>query len=47
MGLEEMVGCEHYKRNCLVEAPCCKIFYSCKLCHDEKYQGPKAQWCKV
>jgi hypothetical protein len=24
-----------------VEAPCCKIFYPCKLCHDEKYQYKK------
>jgi RING finger and CHY zinc finger domain-containing protein 1 len=21
-----------------VEAPCCRLFYSCKLCHDEKFE---------
>lgn len=40
-------GCSHYSRNCLVQAPCCNLFYPCKLCHDELYKGPKAEWCKV
>ena len=40
-------ACKHYERNCLVQAPCCLIFYPCKLCHDELYKGHKAQWCKT
>ncbi|XP_078532170.1 RING finger and CHY zinc finger domain-containing protein 1 [Lissotriton helveticus] len=27
-------GCEHYKRGCLLKAPCCGKFYVCRLCHD-------------
>ena len=40
-------GCQHYQRYCEVQAPCCELFYSCKLCHDEQYKGPKAPGCKV
>jgi hypothetical protein len=28
-----------------VEAPCCLIYYPCKLCHDEKYGGVKSTGC--
>jgi RING finger/CHY zinc finger protein 1 len=28
-----------------VQAACCSIFYPCKICHDELYKGPKANWC--
>jgi len=28
-------GCKHYKRKCLLQAPCCKKFYVCRVCHDE------------
>lgn len=28
-------GCEHYKRNCAIKAPCCDKFYTCRNCHDE------------
>ncbi|XP_039606786.1 RING finger and CHY zinc finger domain-containing protein 1 [Polypterus senegalus] len=31
-------GCEHYKRNCLLKAPCCSKLYVCRLCHDAKEQ---------
>ncbi|XP_048367357.1 RING finger and CHY zinc finger domain-containing protein 1 isoform X4 [Sphaerodactylus townsendi] len=27
-------GCEHYRRGCLLKAPCCSRFYTCRLCHD-------------
>lgn len=27
-------GCEHYRRGCLLKAPCCGKFYVCRLCHD-------------
>ena len=29
------MGCEHYQRHCELQAPCCKEFYSCRICHDE------------
>uniref|UniRef100_A0A8C8RYM5 RING finger and CHY zinc finger domain-containing protein 1 n=1 Tax=Pelusios castaneus TaxID=367368 RepID=A0A8C8RYM5_9SAUR len=29
-------GCEHYRRGCLLKAPCCGKFYVCRLCHDSK-----------
>nr|XP_048702783.1 RING finger and CHY zinc finger domain-containing protein 1 isoform X2 [Caretta caretta] len=29
-------GCEHYRRSCLLQAPCCGKFYVCRLCHDSK-----------
>ncbi|XP_075421496.1 RING finger and CHY zinc finger domain-containing protein 1 isoform X4 [Ascaphus truei] len=29
-------GCEHYTRGCLLRAPCCGKFYTCRLCHDGK-----------
>jgi len=34
-GSGPFIGCAHYKRFALVRAPCCGIFYSCRLCHDE------------
>lgn len=30
------LGCAHYRRNCKLEAPCCKQFFSCRLCHNEQ-----------
>ncbi|EAS02276.2 RING finger and CHY zinc finger protein (macronuclear) [Tetrahymena thermophila SB210] len=33
--------CKHYDRGCLILAPCCNIWYPCRLCHNEKYSGPK------
>ncbi|XP_048798772.1 RING finger and CHY zinc finger domain-containing protein 1 [Lagopus muta] len=27
-------GCEHYRRGCLLRAPCCGKLYPCRLCHD-------------
>lgn len=28
-------NCKHYKRGCDIFSPCCKKFFSCRLCHDE------------
>ncbi|KAK6148496.1 hypothetical protein DH2020_019408 [Rehmannia glutinosa] len=28
-------GCEHYKRNCKLLAPCCNKLYTCIRCHDD------------
>ncbi|KAF7696580.1 RING finger and CHY zinc finger domain-containing protein 1 [Cucumispora dikerogammari] len=28
--------CAHYKSFCDIKAPCCKRFYSCRLCHDQR-----------
>ncbi|KAJ3647484.1 hypothetical protein Zmor_019361 [Zophobas morio] len=30
------LGCQHYKRKCKFETPCCKKFYTCHFCHDEQ-----------
>ncbi|KAK4818330.1 hypothetical protein QYF61_011086 [Mycteria americana] len=30
----EEEGCEHYRRGCLLRAPCCGKLYACRLCHD-------------
>ena len=39
--------CMHYERGCLILAPCCNIWYACRLCHNELYQGPKGNVCTV
>lgn len=39
--------CKHYKRKCDKKAPCCQIYYPCRLCHDENYKGPKSEGCKI
>ncbi|OXB58891.1 hypothetical protein ASZ78_012735 [Callipepla squamata] len=31
---ERAGGCEHYRRGCLLRAPCCGKLYPCRLCHD-------------
>ncbi|XP_061420851.1 RING finger and CHY zinc finger domain-containing protein 1-like [Lethenteron reissneri] len=28
--------CRHYQRGCELQAPCCNVFYPCRLCHDDK-----------
>jgi len=43
----ESYGCQHYRRKCEIEAPCCKIWYPCRLCHNDQYRGPKAPGCQV
>ncbi|KRX06883.1 hypothetical protein PPERSA_11528 [Pseudocohnilembus persalinus] len=40
---EEFLGCKHYLRKCKIQAPCCKKWYGCRLCHDEQYTGFKEQ----
>lgn len=30
-------GCSHYQRNCYLLAECCKEWFVCRVCHDEKY----------
>jgi len=32
---EEVVGCEHYVRRCLLVAPCCNKAYVCRHCHND------------
>ena len=34
-----MEHCKHYNRNCRILAPCCNKIFSCRLCHDEFYEG--------
>ncbi|CAD8177397.1 unnamed protein product [Paramecium pentaurelia] len=43
----KQINCKHYKRNCDKKAPCCQIYYPCRLCHDQNYKGPKSDGCKV
>jgi len=43
----ERRGCKHYQRRCEIQAPCCKLWYPCRLCHNEEYKGVKAPGCKV
>ncbi|KAJ7980219.1 RING finger and CHY zinc finger domain-containing protein 1 [Quillaja saponaria] len=28
-------GCKHYRRRCMIRAPCCNEIYSCRHCHSE------------
>lgn len=30
-----VLGCKHYKRRCMLVAPCCDTPHVCRLCHDE------------
>ena len=30
-----VLGCRHYRRRCMLVAPCCDKPYVCRLCHDE------------
>lgn len=32
---DEMLGCEHYPRNCKIKAYCCQLWFVCRLCHDQ------------
>lgn len=41
------MGCSHYERSCEILSPCCNKYYSCHLCHDEQYIGPKNSPCIV
>ncbi|CAD8172407.1 unnamed protein product [Paramecium octaurelia] len=43
----KQINCKHYQRNCDKKAPCCQIYYPCRLCHDQNYKGPKSEGCKV
>ncbi|EGR31458.1 ring finger and chy zinc finger domain protein 1 [Ichthyophthirius multifiliis] len=39
--------CKHYLRGCSIQSPCCKLWYGCRLCHNELYNGPKGPGCLV
>ncbi|KAL9992912.1 putative transcription factor C2H2 family [Helianthus debilis subsp. tardiflorus] len=28
-------GCKHYRRRCMIRAPCCNEIYDCRHCHNE------------
>lgn len=32
---EEVLGCEHYMRNCKMECPICRKWFTCRFCHDK------------
>ena len=31
------LGCPHYRRKCMLLAPCCGEWVGCRFCHDEKH----------
>ncbi|XP_019436687.1 PREDICTED: zinc finger protein BRUTUS-like isoform X1 [Lupinus angustifolius] len=31
---KQVLGCEHYKRNCKLRAACCGKLFTCRFCHD-------------
>ncbi|KAK7291413.1 hypothetical protein RIF29_06540 [Crotalaria pallida] len=31
---KQLLGCEHYKRNCKLRAACCGKLFTCRFCHD-------------
>jgi len=31
-----ILGCEHYQRKCMISAPCCNEFFPCRFCHNEE-----------
>ncbi|GBG24918.1 Zinc finger protein BRUTUS [Hondaea fermentalgiana] len=31
-----ILGCEHYQRKCMISAPCCNEFFACRFCHNEE-----------
>ena len=39
------LGCKHYKCKSQLLAPCCNIYYTCRLCHDDNYEYKKG--CQV
>lgn len=34
------MGCKHYKRNCMLLAPCCNEYFWCRHCHNEEKNAP-------
>ncbi|XP_037425114.1 zinc finger protein BRUTUS-like [Triticum dicoccoides] len=32
---KQILGCEHYKRNCKLVAACCNKLFTCRFCHDK------------
>lgn len=32
-------GCRHYRRRCKLHATCCDLYVTCRVCHDEEYNG--------
>jgi hypothetical protein len=34
-----VLGCGHYQRKVKLLAPCCDVFVTCRLCHDDKMEG--------
>ncbi|KAH3676045.1 hypothetical protein WICMUC_002341 [Wickerhamomyces mucosus] len=34
-GEEQILGCPHYQKNCKMECPKCRKWFSCPICHDE------------
>lgn len=40
---ETKLGCSHYRRNCQIEAPCCKEYYWCRFCHNEAIKKCKTE----
>ncbi|XP_010906998.2 zinc finger protein BRUTUS isoform X1 [Elaeis guineensis] len=37
---KQVLGCEHYKRNCKLLAACCNRLFTCRFCHDKVSDHP-------
>ncbi|KAG7827300.1 hypothetical protein KL920_004554 [Ogataea angusta] len=44
---ENMLGCAHYQRNCKVECPTCRRWYTCRFCHDQEVQSHQLQRSRI
>lgn len=39
--VKKVFGCSHYQRSCKIKAKCCGLWFTCRLCHDEKVTSHK------
>jgi hypothetical protein len=44
---DDILGCEHYQRNCKVECPKCHRWYTCRFCHDKANHSHKLERIKT
>ncbi|ODV85904.1 hypothetical protein CANARDRAFT_197537 [[Candida] arabinofermentans NRRL YB-2248] len=44
---ENILGCQHYQRNCKIECSFCKKWYTCRLCHDQEISSHQLQRAKT
>lgn len=44
---DDILGCEHYQRNCKVECSDCHKWYTCRFCHDQSIGTHKLDTKKI